>query len=526
MNLANAAQMRNLDHLASAELGIPGLLLMENAGAATVRAMASHLGELRGREFWIFAGPGNNGGDGLVVARHLQQLGGRPSVFLLVEPAALSGDAAMNLVLVAPLPIPCRSLATVEEVEGLAGSLGQETIIVDALFGTGLKRPLSGRFAAAVRLINESGRPVVAVDLPSGVDSDSGRILGEAVRATLTVTFALAKPGLFLYPGAELAGALEVADIGIPPQLLARAGLRLELLEKERLATYLPRRSATAHKGSFGHLLLVAGSRGKTGAALLCGQGALRSGAGLLTFAAPRDLQLVFALGLPEAMSVALPESRSCFLARDYPALAEALMGKQALVVGPGLGMAAATAALVEKLYRETAAAMVIDADGLNHLAAVRDTLSPAPGVRVLTPHPGEMARLCGESVAAIQADRLGAAEALAKRLGAVVVLKGAGTVIAAPDGRLAINPSGNPGMASGGMGDVLAGAIGGLLAQGLPAWEAACLGVYVHGRAGDLLLAKSGGAFGFLASELARELPAAFGELGGREDNISKGSE
>lgn len=515
MYVADAEQMRNLDRIAIEEFGIPGVVLMENAGAATVRAMARRFGDLSGRVVWIFVGPGNNGGDGLVVARHLQQLGSRPLVFLLVEPAALKGDAAINWAIVEKMPIPCRRLASAEELLELESGSGGAAILVDAIFGTGLQRPLTGIYAAAVRLLNRSGRPVVAVDLPSGLDSDSGKILGVGVQATLTVCFGLVKPGLLLHPGAGLVGSLEIVDIGLPSQLPEELGLRLELLEKEKLASSLPARPALAHKGSFGHLLLLAGSRGKTGAALLCGQGAIRAGVGLLTFAVPCDLHLVFELGLPEAMTVTLPQSQFCPVLADEPTVTGALAGKQAMVVGPGLGTASGTATLVQNLYRQVAVPMVIDADGLNHLAAVRETLSPPPAARVLTPHPGEMARLTGESTEAIQANRLAAATGLAKRLGAVVVLKGAGSVIAGPDGRLAINPTGNPGMATGGMGDVLAGVIGSLLAQGLPAWEAACLGVFVHGLAADRLVAKSGARFGFLASEVAGELPAAFSELG-----------
>lgn len=515
MYVADAAQMREMDRIAIEELGIPGVVLMENAGAATVSAMSRYFGELRGREVWIFVGPGNNGGDGLVIARLLHQLGACPVVLLLVESAALSGDAALNLAIVEKLPIPCQRLATIEEVVRVERSWGEEAIIVDALFGTGLGRPLAGHYAEAVGAINRSGRPVVAVDLPSGLDSDSGMVLGVAVRATLTVSFGWAKPGLLLHPGAGLVGELAVVDIGLPPQLREQVGLRLELLTRERLAACLPRRQATDHKGTYGHLLLLAGSRGKTGAALLSGAGALRAGLGLLTYLVPRELQAIFALGLPEAMSVLLAESESYPLASDEPLVAAALAGKQALVVGPGLGMAGSTATLVRHLYRQVSLPMVIDADGLNHLAAVRETLVAPPAARVLTPHPGEMARLIGESTAFVQAHRLSAAERLAKRLGVVVVLKGSGSVIAGPDGRLALNPTGNPGMATGGMGDVLAGVIGALLAQGLPAWEAACLGVFVHGLAADRLVAASGASFGFLASELAREIPAAFAAVG-----------
>ncbi|MDF1614477.1 NAD(P)H-hydrate dehydratase [Desulfurivibrio dismutans] len=517
MKLASAAQMREGDRLAMDVFGVPGLVLMENAGRAVVEVVARRYGIKGDGEIAVLAGPGNNGGDALVIARHLHQRGARSWVLLLVEPERLTGDAAANFSALRELSVPVEVVTDSQRLQALQERVLASRLVVDGIFGTGLSRELSGRFRAAVELLNRFSGPVIAVDAPSGLDSDHGRVLGAAVRADCTVTFALAKPGLVTFPGREWAGVVEVVDIGIPPEVYRRLEPFRELLSPAELAPLLPRRQASAHKGSFGHLLLLAGSRGMTGAALLAARGALRSGAGLVSACVPENLLVIFATALPELMTISLPNSPTAAGADDLEAVQAALTGKSALVMGPGLGTAPATAALVRQLYRTPAqpsVPQVLDADALNIMAADPELLSAPPGTRILTPHPGEMASLLGVTTAEVQQDRWQAAAELAGRHRVWVVLKGAGTVIAGPEGQLAVNSTGNPGMAAGGMGDVLAGLIGSLLAQGLPPWQAACLGVYVHGLAGDLLAAASGLNFGFTASELADKLPAAFGRL------------
>lgn len=518
MQLATAEQIRLCDRLAIEHFGIPGRVLMENAGLGTVECMARRYAPLAGKEVAIFVGPGNNGGDGLVIARHLYQRGAKPRVWLLVPGESVRGDAALNLSAVRELPIPVVPVLTEAELREAEGGLVNSELIVDALFGTGLTREVTGHFAEAIRRINGLSCPVVAVDVPSGLNSDSGEELGVAVRAEVTCTYGLAKPGLVTEPGRAMAGAIEVIDIGIPPEAAAQAGVAMELLEGREVAGWLPRRRASDHKGTHGHLLLVAGSAGKTGAALLAAHGALRSGVGLVSLCVPEPLNPIFETALPEAMTVPLPASATAPLVADHQVVIEALVRKQAVVLGPGIGVATNTAGLVKRLYQETALPMVVDADALNILAAESAVLGSFLAPRILTPHPGEMARLLGVSTVAVQDDRRGSAQALAREYGVWVVLKGAGTVVVAPDGTMAINPTGNPGMASGGMGDVLAGLIGGLLCQGLSPWQAACLGVYVHGLAGDLLVKESGVPFGFLASELAMALPRAFRQLAAAE--------
>lgn len=511
MKLAEAAVMQGLDRR-TIELGVPGVVLMENAGKGTVLSMARHFGELSGRTVSIVVGPGNNGGDGFVIARHLLQLGARPIIFSLVLPEKIMGDALVNYKIVTALEIPYTQITCEADLESCRAVWGRSVLLVDAIFGTGLRRPVAGVFAQVIEAMNGCRRPIVAVDIASGLDSDSGKILGVCVNARLTTTYGLAKPGQFTYPGTKYTGVLEIVDIGIPAQVVEAAGISIELLERRGIAGLVPAREQESHKGSFGHLLLLAGSQGKTGAAILAAKASLRAGVGLVTLGVPQKLNDIFEKSLVEAMTI--PLASEYFLGEeDRHAIAEALPGKSAVVLGPGIGLDPETSSLVSRLYKEINLPMVVDADGLNVLAQEKCRLRQEYP-RILTPHPGEMARLVGGSTADIQGDRRAVASAFAVSHGVVVVLKGAATVIAAPDGRVAINPTGNAVMAAAGMGDVLAGVIGALLAQGLSAWDASCLGAYVHGLAADRIVAAHGLPFGILAGEVADELPLAFKEI------------
>lgn len=515
MKLVTAAQMRDLDLAAIEKYGIPSIVLMENAGRGTVDAMVRLLGSLEDKVVSIFVGPGNNGGDGLVIARHIHQRGGRPEIFLLVEAKQLKGDAAVNFRIVQKLPIPVHLLLSVDDLTAAEVLFKKSDIIVDSIFGTGLAREVTGHFVETIRRINRFTCPVIAVDVPSGLCADTGRILGTCVQADLTATFGLAKPGQATGSGKDCVGELEVVDIGIPPEAWQNADIRFELLD-EGVGRWLPRRLPSAHKGTYGHLLIVAGSSGKTGAGILCARGALRGGAGLVSLCVPHDLNPVFESAMSEAMTIPLLSSDGKISIKDYSEVEKALAGKNALAVGPGLGTDDETGELIIKLYRECPLPMVVDADGLNILARNPASIKNPPAPRILTPHPGEMSRLINTDTGKIQNNRLQLAETFAKENRVFVVLKGAGTVIAAPNRRVAINPTGNPGMATGGTGDVLTGFLGALLAQGFPSWEAACLGVYGHGLAGDRLAATDAGCFemGYLASELADELPRALNAL------------
>jgi len=514
MKLLTADEMRELDRRTIEEIGIPGVVLMENAGRGAAELLCRRFSSLWPGPVLVLAGKGNNGGDGYVIARHLLNRGWRIMTIVLAEETAVSGDAAINLRAFQACGGETVFAPDAERLEKVLRRCRENRLVVDALFGTGLTSEVVGHYARAIDWINDARMPVLAVDIPSGVDATSGSILGRAVRADLTATFALPKIGHHLHPGAGLCGALEVVDIGIPAVLLAKGGGRHLLVDGDVACRLLPARPVTGHKGTFGHLLVVGGSIGKAGAASMTAEGALRSGAGLVTVACPASIQETLAIKLTEAMTEPLDEVEGALSLQALMALQRLTEGKAALALGPGLGQAAETFALVRRLVRESRLPLVLDADGLNAIAENPSVLRERPpGSVILTPHPGEMARLAGLSVAGVEADRIGVARQFARRHRVVLVLKGARTVTALPDGRVRLNGSGNPGLASGGMGDVLTGLIGGLLAQGLTPADAAVLGVYLHGRAADRLLPVMGDA-GMTAGDLLRELPATRNEL------------
>jgi hydroxyethylthiazole kinase-like uncharacterized protein yjeF len=513
MKVISAQTMQELDQQAIQVMGIPGLELMEHAGHACMEALFQEFGYTGGKRAFIFSGRGNNGGDGYVIARLLLQSGWQVRVCILAERDRIGGDAAINLEL-----LPSDVISYCGEEGQLAGLHGEEIrqadVVVDAMLGTGLNSEVSGIYRDAVALINASGRPVLAVDIPSGIHGTSGREMGCAVRATVTVTFASAKLGHVLFPGTEYCGRLVVADIGIPSELLESAA-GCEFLTTGSIRPLLHSRDRKAHKGDFGHILIVAGSTGKTGAAALVANSAVRSGSGLVTLAVPERLNPILEVKTTEAMTVALPDSGSGHLSLAALAVIEDLIpGKDALAIGPGLERTPETASLVRALVETASLPMVIDADGLNALAEDINVLrrTRSAGI-VLTPHPGEMARLLGVSVPEVEADRISMARKFAGNYGVYLILKGARTIIAAPNDAVAINGSGNPGMASGGMGDVLTGIICSLLGQGYPCWDACCLGVFIHGHAADMV-AQDKGEIGMSATDVQEKLPYAINSL------------
>lgn len=513
MRLATTAQAREADRLAES-WGMPTRVLMENAGAQ-VAAAVERLAP-PGEPVLIFCGKGNNGGDGLVAARHLHDRGRQVHVWLAGREEEYTGDAGANLALARRWGLPLEPAPL--DPERLDRELARFGLVVDALLGTGVRGSLRAPYPLWVAALNRYRGVVVSVDLPSGLDGDTGRADPEAVRARCTVTFGYGKPGLYLLPGAAYAGEVLVVPIGLPPGALAGEGEVVELLESRTVAELLPPRPLESHKGTYGHLLVVAGSRGMAGAAVLAARGALRGGAGLVTLAVPESLQPQVAAALPEALTCGLPETPQGTLGVEAAGVAaELLATRQALAIGPGLGTAPETEAFLHALLERPEVRRcpaVIDADGINLLARAPERLEAmgqAPGgiPWVLTPHPGEMARLLGRTTAQVQENRPAIVREAAARFGVVAVLKGARTLVAEPSGRWAINPTGNPGMATGGMGDVLTGLVGALLAQGLGPWKAACAGVYLHGLAGDLVAAARGDA-GLLAGEVADALAAA----------------
>lgn len=509
-----AAEMRDLDRRAAAELGIPSATLMENAGRGAARILVELLPSLgaprRGARVAIVCGKGGNGGDGFVVARWLRRRGAQPVVLLATPPGDVTGDAAGKL---AELRRAGVRPTVVDDPAHAADLIARSHVVVDALLGTGTRGVPTGLTAALIERINASGRPVVALDVPSGLPADGGAPAGPAIRAAATLTFAGLKLGLVQPPGLDYAGRVTVVPIGIPDAEVAR-GIGAFTVERADVAALFPSRAREAHKGTYGHLLIVAGSLGKTGAAALASRAAMRTGAGLVTTATAASQQPVVAGLVVEGMTEPLAETDAGSVglaARDR--IVELAHARDAVALGPGLGLHADTQELARGLARELDRPLVLDADALTALAGRLELLRDAPAPRCLTPHPAEMARLIGATVADVQRDRVGAARAVAAGYGVHVALKGAATVVATADGRVFFNPTGNPGMASGGTGDVLTGMVGALLARELPPAEALVAAAYLHGLSGDLAAARLGEE-SLIASDLIESIPDAFAAL------------
>jgi len=494
MRILNAAQMREADRFTIEEIGIPSLVLMENAGRQVVAAMeAAYEGRLNGRVA-VLCGRGNNGGDGFVVARTLLQRGIDAAVFVIGALAEVRGDAKTNLEILGRLGVTVVEIGDEQSWELHFSEISQCTLIIDAIFGTGLKSALAGMMETVVADVNASSIPIVSIDLPSGLSADTPHLLGDCIDASMTVTLAAPKLPLVLPPGEEHAGDVVIADIGIPHEVIDGVeGQRIELLTPEQLREIVEPRAADSHKGDFGRVTIVAGSRGKTGASHLAAMGAMRSGAGLVTVATPASCLPIVASMAPELMTEPLPESPEGMVAAN--AIEELLaLRHDVIACGPGLGRGPGVAEFVRSLLDRATVPLVLDADAITVLA---DDPGGLVGREerdvIITPHPGEMARLIGSSIEEVQANRIDVATDFATTHRVYVVLKGHRTLIATPDGHLFINPTGNAGMATGGTGDVLTGMIAAWLAQLLDA-EAACrLAVFLHGAAGDLAEAEEG---------------------------------
>ena len=459
-----ADEMRRLDARAVSTLGIPGAVLMERAGRGAADVILECLGPRRRHaRIDVVCGKGGNGGDGFVAARWLKRAGARPTVWLVAAEAEIRGDAAQKLRALRATGLRPRRI---EDETRVSAHLGQADLIVDALLGTGARGPASGLTARMIELINAAGRPVVALDIPSGASADGEAGPGPAIRATVTATFAGLKRGLLAGPGAALAGRVQVVPIGIPEDEVGR-DIATFLVERADVARLFPDRPREAHKGTYGHLLVVGGSRGKTGAAALAARAAMRTGAGLVTVGTAASQQPIVAGLLLESMTEALPEIASGAIALSAVAAVQALAeARHAVALGPGLGLEADTQEAARQLVEGIPRPMVVDADALSALAGHLAVLRGARGPRCLTPHPGEMARMLGVAVADVERDRVECVRRFATAHGVHLVLKGAASVVGDPDGRVFFNPTGNPGMASGGMGDVLTGVVGALLAR------------------------------------------------------------
>ena len=507
LKLAYADEMREMDRRTIEDWGMPGTVLMENAGRSVAAVCEELLDELPSGPVVIVAGKGNNGGDGFVVARWLHWAGYDVEVCLLPPLDDLSGDAAINARFAERMGVPIHQQATRELLDD---RLSRATLIADGVLGTGISGEVRGPAREAVEAMNAAPAPVVAIDIASGVDADTGAILGEATRAHTTVTFALAKVGMYQQPGRACCGQIIVAPIGMSRELTEAAELRTNLTTSADAEVMLPARGANMHKGDAGRLLVIAGSVGMSGAAAMAALAATRAGAGLVTIACPESLNDILEVKCTEVMTRPMPETAARSLALEgEDAIVEFAAGMDAVALGPGLSRHEATAELARRLAARIELPMLIDADGLNAFAGRAEELRERPAPTVLTPHPGEFARLSGREVGAIEADRPRSARELAERTGCVVLLKGAGTVIADPGGEVWINPTGNEGLACGGSGDVLSGIVGAFLAGGSGALHAAVAGAYYHGRAADV--AAGDGLRGMVPPKLIEVLPRVF---------------
>ena len=514
MYLVTASEMQAIDRLTIDTFGIPGRILMENAGRGATQFLLDRFAGSMRTSVGVIAGKGNNGGDGFVIARYLAQKGAGVSVYLLGESKAVKGDAAANLKLLGPLEIPVVEIPDADAFLKHQPDMRQHNLWVDAIFGTGLESDVKGYFREVINFLNGLNKPIFAVDVPSGLNSDTGQVCGACIHAQATATFGFAKTGLMIHPGAAYTGKLKIIDIGIPDYIVQEIKPRQFLLTAERVHNYFHPRSADIHKGRTGHLLVVAGSTGKTGAAAMTAMSAMRAGAGLVTLALANSLNQMVESQVLEAMTEPLPEIAGGVLGESaFDDVMNLMAGKKCLAIGPGLGQAEETKKLVCRIIKESPIPVVVDADGLNNLVGQTDILPQLKVPIILTPHPGEMARLSNTTVARVQQDRINASRQFAVNFKVHVVLKGARTVIAHPDGSIYINPTGNSGMASGGMGDVLTGVIAGLIVQGFSPESAAHAGVYLHGAAADTLV-EIIGPIGYLAGEVMNAIPGEIRKL------------
>lgn len=515
MKVVTAAEMLSIEKIAQEKFHISPLIMMENAGKEAASFINSNFfDKFNNKRVAIFAGKGNNAGDGFVVARHLHNMGAHIRVVMLNNPEELSQNALLNFQIIKSMGIRCQTLATDRDLHTLKIALLYTDIIVDAVYGTGFKGIPPVFVNKVFEMINSSGIPVVALDVPSGVEADTGKVGRTAVRATWTLAMGLPKIGLVTNSGSEFTGKIELLDISLPKSLLINEQLCRSIITSQLCAEFLPKRKVNSHKGTYGHLLIVGGSGDMSGAATLTARASGRSGCGLITLAVPQSLQYMVASQIPHIMTKSLPQTDKVSISKDAVNEIEKLFGGvQALVIGPGMSRHPDTMEFVRQIVEKARTPLVIDADALFAFKGKTEIFKKCSVPIILTPHPGEMAMLTEKNIEDIQRARVEVAESFAKEFGVTLVLKGYRTIVASKAGLSYIATSGNSGLAKGGTGDVLAGVIGALLAQGINAVNAAAIAVHLHGRSGDICAEKFS-VHGMNALDVIENLTLAWKEI------------
>jgi ADP-dependent NAD(P)H-hydrate dehydratase / NAD(P)H-hydrate epimerase len=525
MKVVTPAQMNEIDSKAINEYGIPGIVLMENAAIKVVEEIKKHLKTLQGKEIFVFAGKGNNGGDAFTVARHVFNNGARVRVYIAADIRGITGDAGINLNIIKKMGVEILQLAEKEQLAALRDSLKTSDIIVDGILGTGFKGSLTGIVKDLVEVLNISPAPIISIDIPTGVNGETGSVQGSCIKAERTVTFGLPKLGLIIHPGCEYTGEVIVADIGIPSEVFNSMDININLISGSLVSKLIPDRYSNSNKGDYGRVFIVTGSVGMTGAGILAASSALRSGAGLVYTGVPAMLTSIYDTALIETVTIPLKDNGTGILARAGIAdILDRIDKSTAAAIGPGLSVNDDVTDIIYDIIENASKPLILDADALNVLSRDVSILKKLKVKAVITPHPGEMARLSGISIDQVQNNRIKVAAEFAQKWNVTTVLKGSRTIVALPDGTVYINTNGNSGLSTAGTGDVLTGLITGLVGQGAELSGAAIAGVYLHGLAGDNA-AKIKGEHGMIAGDLLEELPKVIKCLKGGSIHESKGN-
>ncbi|HEY9061951.1 MAG TPA: NAD(P)H-hydrate dehydratase [Pseudobacteroides sp.] len=510
MKVATPEQIGRMDDETINKIGIPGIVLMENAALKVVEETTRSIGAMEGKKVIVLAGKGNNGGDAYAVARHLNNLGAYVSVYITSKKSEVKSDAQINLKIIENMNIKTVEVVDKNILSEIKRELECCDAVIDGIFGTGFKGQVTGIIEEIVKLVNDSSKYVVSIDIPSGVNGETGKVLGKSIKAHKTVTFTFPKTGLLISPGCEHTGELVIADIGIPKSICDAVNMKTTLIDKEHVSDIIPKRIKESSKGNYGRVLIISGSTGMTGSGCLCAKAALRSGAGLVYLGVPAVLGNIYSAQLVEPIVIPFEDKgKEHFSKESAKDILKQMEKMNVAAIGPGISCRQDIIELVQEILVNASVPIVLDADALNAVSKDAAILKKAKVPVVVTPHPGEMARLMGMSISDIQNDRIKHAGDFSAQYNVITVLKGSKTIIAAPGGRIYINPTGNPGMSTAGTGDVLTGIIAGFIGQGFTPEDSAVAGVFLHGLAGDMAAHKKG-QYGIIAGDLIEELPYA----------------